>query len=72
MISPFFLRERSAVLLGDVALQSGDLRAAFKAWSRAVSLPVFDRIEELLKEGRLDDLTAVENQTGLPGPIVRR
>jgi len=45
---------RSAVLLGDLALKSGDLRGAFKAWSRAVSLPVFDRIEELLEEGRLD------------------
>jgi len=44
---------RSAVLLGDVALDSGDLRGAFKAWSRAVSLPVFDRIEKLLQEGRL-------------------
>ena len=45
---------RSAVLLGDVALDNGDLRGAFKAWSRAVSLPVFDRIEKLLADGRLD------------------
>jgi len=45
---------RSAVLLGDVALEQGDLRGAFKAWSRAVSLPVFDRIEKLLQEGRVD------------------
>jgi len=45
---------RSAVLLGDVALQSGDMRGAFKMWSRAVSLPVFDRIEKLLQDGRID------------------
>ena len=31
----------------------GDVRGALKAWSRAVSLPVFDRLEKLLGEGRL-------------------
>ena len=45
---------RSAVLLGDLALENGDLRGALKAWSRAVSLPVFDRIEKLLVDGRLE------------------
>ncbi|MHC4940890.1 MAG: tetratricopeptide repeat protein [Planctomycetota bacterium] len=44
---------RSALLLGDLALEKGDVRGALKAWSRAVSLPVFDRLEKLLGEGRL-------------------
>jgi len=42
---------RSALLLGDLALEKGDLRAALRHWSRAVSLPVFDRIERLLDGG---------------------
>jgi len=45
---------RAALMLGDLALERGDLAGALKAWSRAVSLPVFDRIGELLESGRLD------------------
>ncbi len=45
---------RSALLLGDLAIESGDLAGALKAWGRAVSLPVFDRIADLLRSGRLD------------------
>jgi len=44
---------RSALKLGDLALQNGDLKGALKAWSKAVSLPVFHRIAELLENGRL-------------------
>ncbi|MGH7163317.1 MAG: tetratricopeptide repeat protein [Planctomycetota bacterium] len=44
---------RSALLLGDIALRDGDVRGALKAWSRAVGLPVFDRIAALLESGRL-------------------
>jgi thioredoxin-like negative regulator of GroEL len=44
---------RAALLLGDQALKEGDLRGALKAWSRAVSLPVFDRIADLLESGKL-------------------
>jgi tetratricopeptide (TPR) repeat protein len=43
----------SALLLGDVLLEAGDLKGALRAWSRAVSLPVFDRIAALLESGRL-------------------
>ncbi|MHC4953712.1 MAG: tetratricopeptide repeat protein [Planctomycetota bacterium] len=45
---------RSAILLGDIALERGDLKGALKAWSRAASLPVFDRVARLLDEGRFD------------------
>jgi tetratricopeptide (TPR) repeat protein len=45
---------RSALMLGDVELEQGDVKAALKAWSRAVSLPVFDRLAQLLESGRLD------------------
>jgi len=45
---------RSALLLGDLALEKDDVPGALKAWSRAVSLPVFDRIAKLLESGRLD------------------
>jgi len=44
---------RSALMLGDLALADGDVRGALKAWSRAVSLPVFDRIATLLQGGQL-------------------
>ena len=44
---------RSALLLGDRALEKGDVRGALRIWSRAVSLPVFDRLERLLDEGAL-------------------
>ncbi|MHC4550679.1 MAG: tetratricopeptide repeat protein [Planctomycetota bacterium] len=44
---------RSALMLGDLALEEGDVRGALKAWSRAVSLPVFDRLARLLESGRL-------------------
>jgi len=44
---------RAALLLGDLALEDGDVRGALKAWGRAVSLPVFDRIAKLLSDGRL-------------------
>lgn len=44
---------RSALMLGDLALADGDVRGALKAWSRAVSLPVFDRIATLLESGQL-------------------
>jgi cytochrome c-type biogenesis protein CcmH/NrfG len=44
---------RSALLLGDLALEAGDVAGALKAWSQAVSLPVFERIEKLLDEGKL-------------------
>ncbi|MHC4451196.1 MAG: tetratricopeptide repeat protein [Planctomycetota bacterium] len=44
---------RSALLLGDLALERGDVRGALKAWSRAVSLPVFDRLEQMLADGKL-------------------
>ena len=44
---------RSALLLGDLAAEEDDVRGALKAWSRAVSLPVFDRIARLLEEGKL-------------------
>ena len=44
---------RSALLLGDLALERGDLRTALRTWSRAVSVPVFDRLERLLAEGKL-------------------
>jgi len=45
---------RSAILIGDLALERDDLKGALRAWSRAVSLPVFDRIAKLLAEGRLE------------------
>jgi len=44
---------RSALMLGDLALEKGDVKGALKAWSRAVSLPVFDRLAQLLADGRL-------------------
>jgi tetratricopeptide (TPR) repeat protein len=44
---------RSALLLGDLAVENDDVRGALKAWSRAVSLPVFDRIAALLEQGKL-------------------
>ena len=44
---------RSALMLGDLALADGDVRGALKAWSRGVSLPVFDRIATLLESGQL-------------------
>jgi len=44
---------KSALLLGDLALAAGDLRGALRAWSRAVGLPVFDRLAKLLEEGKL-------------------
>lgn len=44
---------RSALLLGDLSLERGDVRGALRAWSRAISLPVFDRVETLLSEGKL-------------------
>ncbi|MEM8882926.1 MAG: tetratricopeptide repeat protein [Planctomycetota bacterium] len=44
---------RSALLLGDVARDRGDIKGALKAWSRAVSLPVFERLEQLLLTGKL-------------------
>ena len=44
---------RSALLLGDQALERGDVKSALKAWSRAVSLPVFDRLKDLLESGKL-------------------
>jgi len=45
---------RSAILIGDLALERDDLKGALRAWSRAVSLPVFDRIAKLLADGRLE------------------
>jgi tetratricopeptide (TPR) repeat protein len=45
---------RSALMLGDLALADGDVRGALKAWSRGVSLPVFDRIATLLESGQLE------------------
>jgi len=44
---------RSALLLGDLALEGGDVPGALKAWSKSVSLPVFDRLKKLLDEGKL-------------------
>jgi tetratricopeptide (TPR) repeat protein len=44
---------RSALLLGDLALERGDVKAALLAWSRAVSLPVFERLAKLLESGKL-------------------
>ncbi len=44
---------KSALLLGDIALDEGDVKGALKAWSRAVGLPVFDRIAKLLDGGKL-------------------
>ena len=44
---------RSALMLGDLALEAGDVKGALKAWSRSVSLPVFDRIATLLEDERL-------------------
>jgi len=44
---------RSALLLGDLALADGDVPGALKAWSQSVSLPVFDRLAELLEGGKL-------------------
>lgn len=44
---------RSALKLGELALEAGDVKGALKAWSRAVSLPVFDRIAALLESGQL-------------------
>jgi tetratricopeptide (TPR) repeat protein len=44
---------RSALKLGDLALEDGNVTGALKAWSRAVSLPVFERIATLLADGRL-------------------
>jgi lipopolysaccharide biosynthesis regulator YciM len=44
---------RSALLLGDLALEAGDVAGALKAWSQAASLPVFERLEKLLDEGKL-------------------
>jgi len=46
---------RSALLLGDVALEAGDVAGALKAWGRAVSLPVFDRLADLLEKDRLGE-----------------
>ncbi len=45
---------RSALLLGDLALEAGDVPGALKAWSRSASLPVFDRLGRLLDEGKLE------------------
>jgi tetratricopeptide (TPR) repeat protein len=45
---------RSALLLGDLALEGDDIAGALKAWSRSVSLPVFDRLARLLEKGRLE------------------
>ena len=44
---------RSALMLGDLAVDKGDVAGALKAWSRAVSVPVFDRIAGLLESGKL-------------------
>ncbi len=44
---------RSALLLGDLALEANDVPGALKAWSQAASLPVFDRLAKLLDEGKL-------------------
>lgn len=44
---------RSALMLGDLALEDNNTAAALKAWSRAVSVPVFDRIAGLLESGKL-------------------
>lgn len=45
---------RSALLLGDLALEGGDVAGALKAWSKSVSLPVFDRLAKLLEDGSLE------------------
>jgi len=45
---------QSALMLGDLALEEGKTKTALKAWSRAVSLPVFDRMAKLLADGTLD------------------
>ncbi len=44
---------RSALKLGELALENGDIKGALKAWSRAPSLPVFERLERLLRDGKL-------------------
>ena len=44
---------RSALMLGDLAVKDNNVPAALKAWGRAVSVPVFDRIAGLLESGRL-------------------
>ncbi len=44
---------RSALKLGDLAVQDDDLKGALKAWAKAVSLPVFQRIATLLEQGKL-------------------
>lgn len=44
---------RSALLLGDLALEADDVSGALKAWSQSVSLPVFDRLAKLLDDGKL-------------------
>ena len=44
---------RAALMLGDLALEEGNTKGALKAWSRAVSLPVFERILRLLDSGKL-------------------
>jgi len=41
-------------LLGDLALEAGDVAQALKAWSKSVSLPVFYRLAKLLDEGKLE------------------
>ncbi|MHC4960267.1 MAG: tetratricopeptide repeat protein [Planctomycetota bacterium] len=45
---------RAALLLGDEALERGDVQGALRAWGRAVSLPVFDRLAQMLESGKLD------------------
>ena len=44
---------RSALMLGDLTAEDNNVTGALKAWSRAVSLPVFDRIAGLLDSGKL-------------------
>lgn len=44
---------RSALMLGDLEIEQGNVKGALTAWSKAVSMPVFDRLATLLREGRL-------------------
>jgi tetratricopeptide (TPR) repeat protein len=52
-LKPFAHDVRAALMLGDLALNENDVKGALQAWSRAVSLPVFDRLASLLESGRL-------------------
>ncbi|MCZ6571760.1 MAG: tetratricopeptide repeat protein [Planctomycetota bacterium] len=61
---------RSALLLGDMRLQEGDVKGALKAWSRAVGVAVFDRLARLLQSGQLQDNDVLLDQFPYVGTLL--